>query len=252
MEANTALKTDAMCVDVFSPKHTTEKKDVFIFLHGGGWDSGHKSLYSFFGKRLARKGVVSIIVDYPLSPKVTYNEQAAAAAMVVKWAQQNIDKYSGDPKRIFISGHSAGGHLATLIAVRENYFDTLGIKNPLKGVVLIDAAGLDMYTYLMEHEAIGKDTYMDAFTKNHAVWKAASPIYHLHKGMPPMLILRGGKTYPSIESSTEKFVMELPKYNATPRYKVVKGKHHIAMIFQFLNSRNPLYKDILNFMKEQK
>lgn len=252
LEADQKLKTDEMKLDIYSPRHPEGKKDVFIFIHGGGWSHGKKSLYKFFGKRMARKDVVGVIIDYPLSPKANYNDMAVASAKAVKWVKENIGKYGGDPERIFISGHSAGGHLAALITVKEKYFDSLGIKNPVKGVVLIDAAGLDMNKYLTDQEAAGGDHYLDAFTKDHNTWIDASPIYHLHKGIPPMLIYTGGKTYPNIKESNVRFVAELAKYATTMDYKVVKGKHHIPMIFQFYNARNPLYDEILKFMKDQK
>jgi acetyl esterase/lipase len=253
LPADPKLKTDEMKLDVFSPKHAEGKKDVFIFIHGGGWAHGKRSLYKFFGKRMARKDVVGVVIDYPLSPKATYNDMAIASAKAVKWVKENIDKYGGDPGRIFISGHSAGGHLAALISVRETmYFDSLGLKDPIKGVILIDAAGLDMKKYLTDEEAAGGDTYMDAFTKDHDTWREASPIYFLHEGMPPMLVLTGEKTYENIRESNQRFVTELVKYSKTLDYKVVKGKHHIPMIFQFYNAHNSLYKYILNYMKNTK
>jgi acetyl esterase/lipase len=252
LPADATLKTDDMKLDVFSPEKSEGQKDVFIFLHGGGWAHGKKSQYSFFGKRLARKGVVAVIVDYPLSPKANYNDMAIASAKAVKWVKENIAKYGGDPERIFISGHSAGGHLAALIAVRENYFYNLGLKDPVKGVILIDAAGLDMNKYLMEQEASGGDHYLDAFTKNHNTWIEASPIYFLHAGIPPMLIFTGEKTYSNIRESNVRFVTELSKYAKTIDYKVVKRRRHAPMIFQFYNARNPLYGTILKFMKDQK
>lgn len=251
LPADPKLKTDEMKLDVFSPKHA-DKKDVFIFIHGGGWAHGSKSLYKFFGKRMARKDVVGVVIDYPLSPKANYNDMAIASAKAVKWVKENIANYGGNPDRIFISGHSAGGHLAALITVRQQYFDSLGLKDPVKGVVLIDAAGLDMKKYLEDQEAAGGDHYLDAFTKDHETWKEASPIYFLREGIPPMLILTGEKTYPNIKESNERFVTGLAKYAKTLDYKVVKGKHHIPMIFQFYNAHNSLYNYILKFMKNTK
>jgi acetyl esterase/lipase len=252
MPANEKIHSPDLKLDVFSPKNTETKKDVFIFLHGGGWSKGKKSQYKFFGKRLARKDVVGVIIDYPLSPAANYNDMAIASALAVKWVKENIDKFGGNPDRIFISGHSAGGHLAALISVKEKYFDSLGLKDPLKGVILIDAAGLDMNKYLTDQEQSGGDHYLAAFTKDHAKWKDASPIYFLHPGVPPMFVFTGGKTYPNIRDSNERFVTELAKYAPNLGYKIVRGKHHIPMIFQFYNARNPLYKDILRFMKDQK
>ncbi len=252
METDAVSKIDKQELNIFSPRRPKQPKAIFLFIHGGSWNSGEKSTYNFLGSRMARKGVITVIIDYPLSPRANYNQMAKASAMAVKWVNANIASYGGNPDKIFVSGHSAGGGLAALIAVRSQYFDSIGIANPIKGVILIDAAGLDMYDYLKEGDYGPGNTYLKTFTSKPAIWKEASPIYHLHKGMPPMLIYRGGETYPSIIKSNEAFVQALKKVQDEPRYYVLKRKKHIPMITQFFISWNPIYKQITEFMKEDK
>lgn len=225
---------------------------MLIFIHGGNWNSGRKSLYNFFGNRLARKNIVAVIIDYPKSPSAQYNEMAADAALAVKWVKQNIEQYGGDPQKIFISGHSAGGHLAALVITDDQYFNKLNLVKPVKGTILIDAAGLDMYGYLQSENLGSGNTYLQTFTTDPATWKKASPLYHLHPGMPPMLIYRGGKTYPSIAVSNEKFINALHELGYETPYHLLQSKKHVAMITQFLNSYNPRYKEIIEFMRQTK
>ncbi len=239
----------AQKLNVFAPQKRTSLKEVFIFIHGGNWNSGKKSMYSFLGNRMARKDVVTVIIDYPKSPLATYDEMATDAAKAVKWVKENIEQYGGDPGKIFISGHSAGGHLAALITVRNEYFDKMDIASPIKGAILIDAAGLDMYGYLQKENFPEGNTYLQTFTTSPDTWKAASPLYHLHGGMPPFLIYRGGRTYPSIEDSNEKMVAALRAIGYDPGYQILKGKKHVPMITQFLNSGNKRYKEIIAFMR---
>ena len=239
-------------LNVFAPTKKNKSKPVFIFVHGGNWNSGNKRLYSFFGSRMARKGIVTVIPDYPKSPEAGYNEMAEDIATAVKWVKENITVYGGDSDRIFISGHSAGGHLAALVSIKEDYFIKKQITNPIKGIVLIDAAGLDMYSYLKAENLPVGDTYLNTFSNNPTNWKAASPIYFLHNGMPPLLIYRGGKTYPSISTSNEKFNGYLKNYNTKFSYHILPGKKHVPMITQFFNPYNKRYKEILVFMKENK
>ncbi len=246
--ANLAFGTGVQQLNVYSPRRVKQPAPVLIFIHGGSWRSGNKKLYYYLGKRLARKGVVAVVIDYPLSPEAQYNEMAHSAAQAVQWTHENIADYGGDPDRIVVSGHSAGGHLAALITVRDAYFDTLGMANPIRGVVLIDAAGLDMYGYLSER-APEERKYQTTFTKDPATWKAASPLYHLHGGLPPFLIYRGGKTYPSIMKSNDKFVNALQPYGSLLDYRIQPGKKHIPMITQFLFSWNPRYREIVRFVQ---
>lgn len=235
-------------LNVFAPRSTRQKWPVLVFIHGGNWNAGKKELYSYLGNRLARKRILAVIIDYPLSPQVRYDGMAMASAEAVVWVKQHIQGYGGDSARIFVSGHSAGGHLAALIGTDNCFFDSLGVANPIKGLILIDAAGLDMYDYLSEQVPKGNREFLDVFTDRPAVWRQATPLTHLHAGMPPMLIFRGGKTYPSILASNEKFVKALRPYQPQLVYRVQKPKHHIAMITQFLYTYNPRYRDILRFM----
>ncbi len=219
-----------------------------VYLYGGNWTSGKRNLYSFFGNRMARKGIVMVVPDYPKSPDANYEEMAVDAAIAVKWVKNHIAEYGGDTGRIFVSGHSAGGHLAALISTDEQYFKALNIANPLKGAILIDAAGLDMYWYMKEVDYGPQDSYLNVFTKDPQTWKEASPIYHIHTGMPPLLMLSGRRSYPTIISSNDRFVAALQKQGIQP-IMIHQNRKHIPMITQFFNVYNPRYKDLVDFMK---
>ncbi|TDE12151.1 alpha/beta hydrolase [Dyadobacter psychrotolerans] len=246
-EAGKIVETDQQ-LSIFAPGKSKTPDDVLVFIHGGNWNSGKKSQYNIIGSHWAKKGVVYVIIDYPLSPAADYREMAMASAISVKWVKENISRYGGNPERIFVSGHSAGGHLAALISTDDQYFEQLGIKNPIAGTVLIDAAGLDMYGYLMEEKFAKGHTYLKTFTDDPKTWKEATPLYHLHKNMPPMLIYRGGKTYESILESNEKFIKALQDYAPGTPYHIQEKKKHIPMITQFFNPWNDRYDEIIEFM----
>ena len=65
-----------LALTIFSPKNKTEPKEIFVFIYGGNWKKGNKSLYNFFGKRMAGKGIVTVIIDYRLSPITDYRGMA--------------------------------------------------------------------------------------------------------------------------------------------------------------------------------
>ena len=251
LPADNVANKPAQTLNVFAPKKSAALKEVLIFIHGGAWNSGRKEMYSFFGTRWARKDVLTVIVDYPKSPKAGYDEMAIDVAKAVKWVKENIKNYGGDPDKIFISGHSAGGHLAALVGIKKEYFSRVGIANPLKGIILIDAAGLDMYGYLQGENFEPGNTYLNTFSNDPKIWKEASPMYFLHKNMPAMLIYRGGRTYPSIEVSNEKFVTALKAFVPQPNYTIFPGKKHVPMITQFLNTGNDRYKEMKIFMSKK-
>lgn len=164
-------------LDVYSPKKVDKPKKVLVFIHGGNWVHGKKSIYKFFGKGFAKKGIVTVIINYRLSENVTYDSLTINSAMAVKWVKQNIGQYNGDTNSIFVSGHSAGGHLAALIATDDSYFNKLNIRNPIKGTILIDAFGLDMYTYLSTNKSDYSKRYYSLFSQDPEIWKKGSPIF---------------------------------------------------------------------------
>ena len=122
-------------LNIYHKKGDLQNQDVIIFIHGGSWSSGKKETYWWLGRNLAKKNIVTAVINYPLAPNATYKEMAAASAMAVKWVTANITTYGGNPNRIFLMGHSAGGHLCELINADPQYFQALGMVNPIKGVV---------------------------------------------------------------------------------------------------------------------
>lgn len=241
---------EATTLNIYHKKGTLQSQDVLMFIHGGSWSSGKKETYWWLGRNLAKKNVVAAIINYPLAPNATYKEMAAASAQAVKWVQDSIAKFGGNPKRIFLMGHSAGGHLAELINSDPQYFKEVGIENPIKGVILNDAFGLDMEEYLSMAE---KDDYytdfLRTFTSETKTWQAGSPLHYVQNVNNPHLIFYGTKTYPAIKIQSKRMNKELESLNVPVKLEIIEGKKHVAMISQMIFGSNRLYKSIFNFMQ---
>ncbi|MEY2705152.1 MAG: hypothetical protein RL407_1214 [Bacteroidota bacterium] len=239
----------AKTLNVFAPKKASHAP-VLIFIHGGSWHSGRKEIYDFMGNRLAAKGVVSVIIDYPLAPAYQVPAMEQASALAIKWVKENIARYGGDPTHMYVSGHSAGGHLAALVAVKDEPWKELGISNPLKGAILNDPAGLDWYWFLTERkEKYNAEDNYDAFTSDPAVWKAYSPIYFLDEKEIPLLILEGERTYPGIKLTVERFRNSAAEKGINLEYSLYPKAKHIPMVTQFYFPWSKGYKDVLEFME---
>ncbi|MEH6407906.1 MAG: alpha/beta hydrolase [Leeuwenhoekiella sp.] len=232
-------------LNVFKPRNSNKNKDVLIFVHGGNWNSGKKELYSFLGRNFAKRDVVTVIAGYTLSPLANYDDMAQEIAEVIKWTHNNIDKYGGNPERIFITGHSAGGHLAALATMNPKY---LNENNLITGIILDDAAGLDMYNRLQEKAPVNKNNYITTWTEDKANWKDASPIYFLNEKTPPILTYSGLKSYEHLIRFNKEFYKELLQFQ--PQAKFIElNKKHVPMITQFIWPWSKRYKEIINFMK---
>lgn len=237
-------------LDVYYPKNTQPLKNVVVFIHGGSWESGKKNTYWWLGRNLANKDVVTVIINYSLAPQYQYEQMATDCASAVKWVKNNIEQFGGNPGRIFVMGHSAGGHLAALINTDPRYFKQQGISNPIKGVILNDCFGLDMDEYLSS--AVNNDqtaSFLHTFSKDKQNWKLASPLTYSKNIQNPYLIFVGGKTYPSIQTQSKRLYEQLINHKQPVEYYVIKKKKHIGMISQMIFKSNELYNCILNFIK---
>lgn len=198
---------------------------------------------------MADKGVVTVVPDYRLSPHTEYRGATTDVAMALKWTKEHIGNYGGDQNKIFIAGHSAGGHLAALVSLDKHYFDSLNISNPVSGTILIDAFGLDMFGYLSDERLKKHRTYYAMFGRNPEVWKEGSPVFHLNGKMKPILMFVGTKTYPVIYESNKTFFEAAKKYQPDLHPIIEMKKKHIPMMLQFYNADNRGYADIIEFMK---
>jgi pimeloyl-ACP methyl ester carboxylesterase len=236
-------------LNVFTTRHANGRA-VVIFIHGGSWRLGDKSLYNFLGNRLARKGIVSVVINYPLGPTAKYWEMAVASAQSIKWVYDSIENYGGEKHKIFVAGHSAGGHLAALVSLNKQYLDSIGMKNVIHGTILIDPAGLDVFNYLKKRSVSPNHVYSKIFTTDSTVWKKASPISYIDNG-GRFLIYTGKRTSRDVTMSNGEFIPKLRECGSASVYRV-QNKKHIPMITQFFWTWNPIYDDIKKFMDYQK
>jgi acetyl esterase/lipase len=237
-------------LDVYAPRRKAPGAGypVVLFIHGGNWNSGNKNIYSFIGRRLAKQGVVAVIINYRLAPTVQVAGMADDCARALAWTAQHIQDYGGDPARLYTMGHSAGGGLAAVLATDDALLARHGLaKNPVRGAILDDPAGLDMYTYLKSKDT-GDTQYHDAWGNDPAGWKAWSPMYKVRADSPPFLIFIGGETYPSISSSSDRFRKRLQALGVSPTYQVLPGKKHVPMVLQLYWQHNVIYKELLKLV----
>ncbi|WP_411275101.1 alpha/beta hydrolase [Daejeonella sp.] len=238
-------------LDVYYPADLSTAKDVLVFIHGGSWNSGKKETYWWLGRNLARKNVVTIIINYSLSPDANYENMAADCAKALKWVSTNSSTYGGNSKRIFVMGHSAGGHLAALIHSDPRFFKEESISDPIKGIILNDAFGLDMFEYLTTAEQDDNTrSFLNTFSSDQEVWKVASPLSYLKNFQRPVLLFVGEKTYPAIKIQSERLRKMLTESKRPTNLIIIPGKKHVPMITQMIFRGNKLYDYILDFMRD--
>jgi acetyl esterase/lipase len=168
-------------LDIYTPRMSSNLP-VVIFWYGGSWIEGSKEDYRFVGTALAKLGFVAVLPDYRLYPEVTFPLFDEDGARAVAWVQQHIAEYGGDPDRIVLMGHSAGGHTAAFLALNHAFLERYGAKSA--GIVgLIGLSGT--YTFIPD-SAVLRAAFPPPFTESD--WQ---PIRFVDAQAPPTLLLHG-------------------------------------------------------------
>jgi acetyl esterase/lipase len=171
-------------LDVYVPKDEAASHPVIVFIYGGAWNSGERGDYLFVAEALASRGFVVVIPDYRLYPEVRYPAFVEDVAAAFAWTRREIGRYRGDPGRVFLMGHSAGAHIAAMVAYNERFLAREGLKRAdVRG--FIGLAG--PYDFVPDEEKI------TAALSGEGDPSKAMPARYVHGGEPPSLLIRGDK-----------------------------------------------------------
>jgi acetyl esterase/lipase len=113
-------------LDIYAPSGAVGAP-VVVFIYGGGWKDGDKSLYRFVGAALAARGFVTVVPNYRVFPTVRFPAFIQDAAAAVAWTRANVAAYGGDPRRVFLIGHSAGAHIAAMLTLDRQWLAADGL-----------------------------------------------------------------------------------------------------------------------------
>jgi len=184
-------------LDLFLPPGTGWP--ILVFIHGGALASGDKCLrvggadvYGNIGRFYAGRGIGVAVINYRLQPKVTWREQVDDVVHAIAWVYSHLGKYGGDTSRLFLSGHSAGAHLAARVALDPRPLAQLGLSpGILSGVIAISGAGFDLSDTKTYELGAKLHMYEERFRchPNEDWQKEASPICCAGPGAPPFLIV---------------------------------------------------------------
>lgn len=192
-------------LDIY-PIPNSPSAPVVIYVHGGGWKNGDKSNVSGKPEYFNRNGYLFVSLNYRLIPDVRYPENVQDVADGVAWVYNNIEQYGGDPEKMFLLGHSAGAHLAGLVATDADYLTNAGESlGVLDGVVLLDSGAYDIPLNISRSGPNSEALYVEAFGNNPSVWADASPINQVAPGnqTPPFLLVHADRRDNKAEQAYE-------------------------------------------------
>lgn len=235
---------------------------TLIFVHGGSLTSGDKadSDYAHVCDSFPAVGVACANVNYRLGPQHSWPAQAEDLASAVAWVHKNVLAYHGDPKKLFLLGHSSGATLVALVGSDDRYLAKHGMKlSDLHGVMPM---GSIMWDDELEQAIAqnGRDTIARSFLSDRdnrmygslEMYQDHWPIRHIHAGLPPFLFLiaESEQEQPPVLKTNAKFVEETRKCGNDADYEVFAGRKHFTMVRQLHQPGDAVFAAILDFIQK--
>ena len=221
-------------LDLYLP--ISKQWPVIVFVHGGGWDSGDKDyraggadVYANVGRYYAARGIGVAVINYRLQPRVKWPEQVDDVRVAVAWVHSHASTYGGQPERIFLMGHSAGTHLASLVALTAS----AELRPAIRGVIAVSGAGLDLADEKTYQLGADRAYYASRFQgdDSSSEWKKrASPISFVGAQAPPFLILYATGETRALQHQSQLLHAALVKNGVASRLVPVPGESHTRIV----------------------
>lgn len=228
-------------LDVYQPV-VARKGIVVVFFYGGGWRTGERDEYRFVAQTLTRYGATVVIPDYRIYPGGVFPDFMHDAAAAVAWTHRHIAQYDGDPKQIYLMGHSAGAHIATLLALDKQYLAAQGLSTDILAGVVGLATPANFAATL-------EAKYRPAFG-NQAELERAQPIRYARADAPPLLLQHGANDSVVLPHNSLALAERITALGGQAQARIYPDKGHagLLLIFSRLFGASPILDDTLDFI----
>ncbi len=227
-------------LDLYLPK-VRENFPVLVWFHGGALKFSSKNdIYAVnVAKRFASEGIGVVLPNYRLSPRVKYPSYIEDAARAVAWIYHNISSYHGNPKQLFIGGHSAGAYLAAMIGVDERYLKQHQLSlQQIVGVIPLSGQ-MNINSTVQAERGIPHTTIVDE----------SAPMFYTDSDAPPWLCMCGENDNPGICEQNRKFAEALRTTgHEHVTFKEFHDRNHFS-ISAMKAPDDPVVKRMLSFMQ---
>lgn len=218
-----------------------------VFLHGGTWQFGSKDEYAFVGHALARRGVTVAVANYQLYPSVRFPTFVEDVALALAWLQKHAREYHFNADNIILMGHSAGAHIACLVAMDHQYLAKLHVSaGTIKGVVGLSG----VYKFRPEASAFFTDLFQ---ARAESGFTGVKPVEFLTKGGVPLYLLHGRKDQSVACRSAERMYKNAMLVGHPIQLKVYESYGHSGTLLDLMPLRqnhNTMMEDIFQFAKD--
>ncbi|WP_206020407.1 alpha/beta hydrolase [Rhodovarius crocodyli] len=230
-------------LDVYAPMDA-RGAPVVVFYYGGGWEAGDRAMYHFLGAAMAAEGMVCVIPDYRLFPEVRFPTFIEDGATALAWAKREATAQGGDPARLFVMGHSAGAHIAAMLAVNPRYLAPRGLsQRDLRGFVGLAGP----YDFL----PLTSQRLREIFGPEQG-WPATQPINLVTAEAPPAFLATGDRDTTVYPRNTENLAARLRAAGVPVETRTYEAIGHVQIMGAMagpLRFLCPVREDVLRFIR---
>ncbi|CAD7716092.1 hypothetical protein LMG31886_18860 [Xanthomonas hydrangeae] len=230
-----------LALDVYQPRGAVDAP-VVVFFYGGTWKRGARANYRWVGRSLARQGMVVMVADYRKYPQVRLDGFMTDAAQATAWSHQHARAYGGDPARLAVMGHSAGAHIAGLLATDRRWLQAQGMQ-PRQLCGFVGLAGPYDFSPMTDPELI------QIFGTSPAEQEASQPIRHVDGDEPPMLLLHGDADH-VVEPRNSTVLAAAEQQAGVQAHRIFyPGMGHMRLVLS-LRKDSQVMRDTLQFLRQ--
>jgi acetyl esterase/lipase len=193
--------------------------------------------------------------SHRLAPKDRFPAQIEDVAAAFAWVKKHIGAKGGDPRRVFLMGHSSGAHLSLLLASDAKYL----ARHRLSPADIAGVVGLSAPVDLQPRadkkgfgDALLAGQGAEVFGRDAALMKAASPIQHVGRELPPTLLIVGERDFPMLAGDAQAFAAKAKAVGVAVGVFVAKGRDHLGVVRSLLEDKSPVLERVLAFLRRPK
>ena len=225
------------CLDIFPSAMPNSK--ALVFIHGGYWQQFDKTKFHFVADAFLLRNITTVLINYPLAPAATMDEMVASCHKAMRWLQQNLSAFNGDPKQVYIIGHSAGAHLAAMLVEKES---VKAIQNHIRGICTISGL-FDLLPIQLSY--INQTLHID---KEMALRN--SPIELLPAQDCPILIAAGTAETEEFKDQGRKFYNNWKNKAGSVELIELPGLNHFSILDSLVDENAFLHKRMVKLMEK--
>ena len=233
-----------LALDIYAPRGGHDQP-VLVFFYGGSWQDGKRQWYRWMGETLARQGLVVAIPDYRKYPQVRMQGFMTDAAHAVAWVHAHAADYGGNPRVMFLMGHSAGAHIGALLATDKSWLAKVGME-PQQLAGFIGLAGPYDFLPLTDPAFIGM------FGATPQAQARSQPVNFVDGDEPPMLLLQGTTDHYVAPRNACSLANRLRHQGEPVEVHLYPGIGHVRLLLSFsrpLLHSSPALRDTLRFIR---